>query len=286
MLTVDDYARIRRAYRDGMSIGEIARRFHHSRRKVREVLRGRRPAEGVFPASPALPPVGRVFGRYRSHPLGGRSGAAEAASYGDAGLRAAEGPGLRGRLRRGATPPGQASPASARDVHSAGARSGPADGSGLWADLRRFPRRPSGRFRVNPGVVTLKRPVCGGPADAAYGSHSGGDGSRLRVLRLRAARGVVGQPEDGGPGLVGRPGASAASALCPVGQSLRVRAAVLHAGPGQREAVRGEPRQDAPTPLVDAGAESERPRRVERVLAGMLPCGTPAEASWHRRHDR
>ena len=40
MLTVDHYARIRRAYRDGMSIGEIARRFHHSRRKIREVVRG------------------------------------------------------------------------------------------------------------------------------------------------------------------------------------------------------------------------------------------------------
>jgi len=40
MLTVDDYGRIRRAHRDGMGIREIARRFHHSRRKVREVLRG------------------------------------------------------------------------------------------------------------------------------------------------------------------------------------------------------------------------------------------------------
>jgi len=40
MLTVDDYGRIRRAHRDGMSIREIGRRFHHSRRKVREVLRG------------------------------------------------------------------------------------------------------------------------------------------------------------------------------------------------------------------------------------------------------
>ena len=40
MLTVDHYARIRRAYRDGLNICEIARRFHHSRRKVREVLRG------------------------------------------------------------------------------------------------------------------------------------------------------------------------------------------------------------------------------------------------------
>ena len=40
MLTVDDYGRIRRAHRDGMSIREIAREFHHSRYKVREVLQG------------------------------------------------------------------------------------------------------------------------------------------------------------------------------------------------------------------------------------------------------
>lgn len=40
MLTVDDYARIRRAYRDGMSLREIARTFHHSRKTIRKVLRG------------------------------------------------------------------------------------------------------------------------------------------------------------------------------------------------------------------------------------------------------
>jgi transposase len=40
MLTVNDYARIRGAHRDGMTIGEIAREFHHSRRKVRAVLKG------------------------------------------------------------------------------------------------------------------------------------------------------------------------------------------------------------------------------------------------------
>jgi transposase len=40
MLTVDDYGRIRRAHRDGMSIREIAREFHHSRQKVRQILRG------------------------------------------------------------------------------------------------------------------------------------------------------------------------------------------------------------------------------------------------------
>jgi transposase len=38
MLTVDDYAKIRLAHRDGMSIREIASTFHHSRRKVREIL--------------------------------------------------------------------------------------------------------------------------------------------------------------------------------------------------------------------------------------------------------
>ena len=31
MLTVDDYGKIRRVFRDGMSIREIARTFHHSR---------------------------------------------------------------------------------------------------------------------------------------------------------------------------------------------------------------------------------------------------------------
>ena len=40
MLTVEEYGRIRRAHRDGISIREIAREFHHSRYKVREVLRG------------------------------------------------------------------------------------------------------------------------------------------------------------------------------------------------------------------------------------------------------
>jgi transposase len=38
MLTVEDYCRIRIAHRDGMSIRQIARRFGHSRRKVRQVL--------------------------------------------------------------------------------------------------------------------------------------------------------------------------------------------------------------------------------------------------------
>lgn len=35
---VDDYGAIRRAKRDGMSIRQIARTFHHTRRKIRQVL--------------------------------------------------------------------------------------------------------------------------------------------------------------------------------------------------------------------------------------------------------
>src|SRR5262245_57585460 len=38
MLKVDDYAKIRIAHRDGMSIRAIARTFGHSRRKIREIL--------------------------------------------------------------------------------------------------------------------------------------------------------------------------------------------------------------------------------------------------------
>ena len=38
MLTVDDYGAIRRARRDGMSIRQIAHTFHHTRRKIRQVL--------------------------------------------------------------------------------------------------------------------------------------------------------------------------------------------------------------------------------------------------------
>lgn len=38
MVTVDDYVRIRLAHRDGLSVRELARRFHHSRRKIAEIV--------------------------------------------------------------------------------------------------------------------------------------------------------------------------------------------------------------------------------------------------------
>jgi transposase len=38
MVTVDDYTRVRLAHRDGMGVNELARTFHHSKRKIRQIL--------------------------------------------------------------------------------------------------------------------------------------------------------------------------------------------------------------------------------------------------------
>src|SRR5947209_7483277 len=60
MLTVDDYARIRLAHRDGMSIRQSASTFHHSRRKVREVLAQPQPT----PYTRTQPPPAPVLGAF------------------------------------------------------------------------------------------------------------------------------------------------------------------------------------------------------------------------------
>jgi transposase len=49
MLTVDDYGRIRRAHRDGMSIREMAQRFHHSRHTIRKILNDDQTEPGKYP---------------------------------------------------------------------------------------------------------------------------------------------------------------------------------------------------------------------------------------------
>jgi len=58
MLTVDKYARIRQAHRDGMSIRAIARNFRHSRRKVREVLSHPEPKPFARPDQPIAVKLG------------------------------------------------------------------------------------------------------------------------------------------------------------------------------------------------------------------------------------
>jgi transposase len=62
MLTVDDYAKIRLAHRDGMSIRDIARTFGHSRRKVRQVLACAQPK----PYTRSKPPPAPVLGTFHA----------------------------------------------------------------------------------------------------------------------------------------------------------------------------------------------------------------------------
>jgi transposase len=58
MLKVDEFARIRRAHRDGMSVRAIARTFHHTRRKIREVLQNPEPKPYTRTKEPVAPKLG------------------------------------------------------------------------------------------------------------------------------------------------------------------------------------------------------------------------------------
>ena len=63
MLTVYQYGDIRRAYRDGMSIRDIARTFRHSRRKVRQILAEAQPR----PYTRSRPTPAPILGTF--HPI-------------------------------------------------------------------------------------------------------------------------------------------------------------------------------------------------------------------------
>lgn len=55
MVTVDDYARVRVAHRDGMGLNELARTFHHSKRKIRSILaEAEPPTYSPRPAPPSI----------------------------------------------------------------------------------------------------------------------------------------------------------------------------------------------------------------------------------------
>jgi transposase len=62
MLTVDEYAKIRLAYRDRMSIRKIAEVFHHSRYKIREILNDAQPV----PYTRTKPTPAPVLGAFHS----------------------------------------------------------------------------------------------------------------------------------------------------------------------------------------------------------------------------
>lgn len=59
VLSAEDYRRICKAYRNGLSIRAIARTLHHSRRKIREVLASTEPRPYVRTREPPAPKLGR-----------------------------------------------------------------------------------------------------------------------------------------------------------------------------------------------------------------------------------
>jgi transposase len=63
MLTVEDHAQIRIAARDGESIRGIAKRLHHSRRKVREAIAEPEPRRYTRQQEPAAPKLGPFTAR-------------------------------------------------------------------------------------------------------------------------------------------------------------------------------------------------------------------------------
>jgi len=58
MRTVDDYAKLRTAHRDGMTIRQIARTFHVSRRTVRDALASPEPTPYTRTKPPPAPVLG------------------------------------------------------------------------------------------------------------------------------------------------------------------------------------------------------------------------------------
>ena len=62
MLTVDEFARIRRAAREGMSIREMARRFGHSRKSIRKALANGEPPPYTLTQPREAPVLGGYHG--------------------------------------------------------------------------------------------------------------------------------------------------------------------------------------------------------------------------------
>ena len=152
MLKVEDYGRIRRAHRDGMSIREIARTFGHSRRKIREALAQAEPR----PYTLSLPRPRRVLTDVHQQWIGAilveDEQASQATSHRSATLSAAAGRrAVRRQLRPGAKVRGRDAGAAAQTFlplsYEPGQRA-ESDFGQIWVDF------PEGRHQVPILLVT------------------------------------------------------------------------------------------------------------------------------------
>ena len=264
MLTVDDYAKIRL---------RPSRRHEHSRDRPHlpslapQGPRRSSPSPSPSPTPAAKPPPAPVLGSFHAvidailaadedAPPKQRHTAMQVFR------RLRDEHGYTRRLRPGPPLRRQAPPRPPRDLHPAGPRPRPAAGGRLRPHPRRFPRRPPPGAGADRRLGLLQLRLRPGPAHRAHRGHPGRHGRGLRLLRLRAARGLVGQPDHGGrPDLQG-PRAPAQRLLRGPGQPLHLRAAVLHAGPGQREAARRDARPRPAAAVGHAGAPGRRPGRA------------------------
>ena len=257
MLTVDDYGAIRRAQRDGLSINQIAQRVRSRTQTVRHVLRHAEPPpvrtrrrsapcwvrfeaiiDQILADDENAPPKQRhtaaqLFRRLRDE-YGYRGGYAQVRRY----VRA-----HRRRHRETFIPLG----------HLPGRRL-EADFGHIHVDF------PDGR-RLVPFLVTTwaysNAPfVLALPFERTEAMLEG----MVEAFEFFGAcpGGVVGQPQDCRYADPSGSRPSAPSAVRRAGQALRLRAPVLHAGPGQREARRREHRQGRATAVRHPGAPRRR----------------------------
>ena len=63
MLTVEDYGRIRHAYRDGISQRAVAKKFEHSRRKARQAIEEPESKPYTRTKPPRVPKLGKFYAR-------------------------------------------------------------------------------------------------------------------------------------------------------------------------------------------------------------------------------
>src|SRR3954469_16796518 len=173
---------------------------------------------------------------HRSDPDRRRGRATQAAAYRRPGVPAAPRRAqLRRRLRPGATLPAAAPSPTSRNLHPAGTSPGPPPRGRFRSHPRRLPRRTTPGLLPGHDLGLLQRPLRHGAAVRADRGDPRGHGRRLRVLRPRPRRSLVGQPQDGGD--VDPPGARAPAppALRGAGRSFCLRSPLLHAGAGKEK---------------------------------------------------
>ena len=196
MLTVDHFARIRQARRDGLTIRQIAEQFGHSPKTIlkasanpsRSPTRSRQPRPApVF--GPFRPFVDDILAADETAPpqAAAHRARSSAGCVAEHGYPAAT-------TRSAATSSSGASTAARRSSRSTirpGIRA-EADFGHIHVDF------PDGRRLVPVLIVTWSYSNCAvrhRPADRADRGHPARPGRGVRVLRVRAARTVVGQPK-------------------------------------------------------------------------------------------